>query len=84
MATFIAYSTCNCGGFVVVGNKPSIRICESCGDWWYENHCWNCKAKIDSRIHPRDETGWCVCGSCGVSAPPNPDDFVVGEVWQSF
>jgi hypothetical protein len=68
---FAFCSTCNCGAPAVVGFKPSVRDCLDCGARWYENHCWNCKAHVDSRIHRRDRTGWCVCGNCGASAPPD-------------
>jgi hypothetical protein len=68
---FACCSTCRCGAPAVVGFKPSVRDCLKCGAQWYENHCWDCKSPIDSRIHDRDHTGWYVCGECGASALHN-------------
>ena len=48
---FACCSTCRCGAPAVVGFKPSVRDCPNRGAQWYENHCWNCKARVDSRIH---------------------------------
>lgn len=42
-------------------------VCENCGEWWYRDHCWNCKKDIDSRdskIQRCKKCKYWICAHC--------------------